>query len=122
MSKFTSSSTFSDESRVLQSKLHQSLSELSFLKQELLSKDQKLLQYEREIQKLRDEKDLLLLQQVRSEKAWNTTRLSSYSQATNNLLEKLSNPNSEVCINKPQQIKSFDPPEEKQNKTFYNGI
>ena len=122
MSKFTSSSTFSDESRVLQSKLHQSLSELSFLKQELLSKDQKLVQYEREIQKLRDEKDLLLLQQVRSEKAWNTTRLSSYSQATNNLLEKLSNPNSEVCINKPQQIKSFDPPEEKQNKTFYNGI
>ncbi len=122
MSKITSSSSFTDDSRVLQSKLHQSLCELSSLKQELLTKDQKLLQYESEIQKLHLEKDLLLQQIARSEKALNTTRLSSYSQATNNLLEKLSNPNCEAFMNKPQQIKPFDLPEEKPNKTFYNGI
>lgn len=112
---------FSEE--LYSTKLQQYTNEITFLKQQNELKDEKIKQYENEIKYLRTENASLNQQLLRYEKSINYQRLSSYSKATNDLYDKLSNNQQDSSLQTINKQNSFNESmEEKPKKTFYNGL
>lgn len=127
------SQIFSEDPQYLELRFQQFTNEVNFLKQQNNQKDEKIKEYENEIQQLRSEKDSILQQLSRAEKVINSYKISSYSKSTNILFDRLSNISPESSSRKDSFENNIESnqnnsniinnnPVDKAKNTFYNGI
>jgi len=116
------SQTYSEDPQYLKLKLQQYALEITTLRQQNQQKDIKLLQYEKEIHQLHSEKELLLQQISRSEKSMNSYKIASYSKATNNIFDKLTNHSPERSSPMIKEFKMDNGITDAKPKKIYNGI